>query len=153
MAAAVSKIMRVQDLVLVAQKIRVVTKFRGTLGLRGRLSTRLQPNHPTDEPAGIAASILDGLLYGNGDAMIGINPATDSIASICAMLEMLDAIIQRYDDPDPGLRADPRHHLDRGDQSRRAAGSGVSVDRRHRGGQRQFSASTWQCCRKATTPG
>jgi ethanolamine ammonia-lyase large subunit len=99
MVAAVSKIMRVQDLVLVAQKIRVVTKFRGTLGLRGRLSTRLQPNHPTDEPAGIAASILDGLLYGNGDAMIGINPATDSIASICAMLEMLDAIIQRYEIP------------------------------------------------------
>ncbi|XBG30599.1 ethanolamine ammonia-lyase subunit EutB [Pseudomonas sp. 13.2] len=65
----------------------------------GRLSTRLQPNHPTDEPAGIAASILDGLLYGNGDAMIGINPATDSIASICALLEMLDAIIQRYDIP------------------------------------------------------
>jgi ethanolamine ammonia-lyase large subunit len=99
MAAAVSKIMRVQDLVLVAQKIRVVTHFRGTLGLRGRLSTRLQPNHPTDEPAGIAASILDGLLHGNGDAMIGINPATDSIASICAMLEMLDAIIQRYEIP------------------------------------------------------
>ncbi|MEG2914196.1 MAG: ethanolamine ammonia-lyase subunit EutB, partial [Pseudomonas sp.] len=99
MVAAVSKIMRVQDLVLVAQKIRVVTKFRGTLGLHGRLSTRLQPNHPTDEPSGIAASILDGLLYGNGDAMIGINPATDSIASICAMLEMLDAIIQRYDIP------------------------------------------------------
>ena len=99
MAAAVSKIMRVRDLVLVAQKIRVVTKFRGTMGLRGRLSTRLQPNHPTDEPAGIAASILDGLLYGNGDAMIGINPATDSIASICTLLEMLDAIIQRYQIP------------------------------------------------------
>lgn len=102
MVAAVSKIMRVQDLVLVAQKIRVVTKFRGTLGLRGRLSTRLQPNHPTDEPAGIAASILDGLLFGNGDAMIGINPATDSTASICAMLEMLDAVIQRYDIPTQG---------------------------------------------------
>ncbi len=99
MAAAVSKIMRIQDLVLVAQKIRVVTRFRGTIGLRGRLSTRLQPNHPTDDPAGIAASILDGLLYGNGDAMIGINPATDSTASICALLEMLDAIIQRYDIP------------------------------------------------------
>ena len=66
MVAAVSKIMRVQDLILVAQKIRVVTQFRGTIGLRGRLSTRLQPNHPTDDPAGIAASILDGLLYGNG---------------------------------------------------------------------------------------
>ena len=99
MAAAVSKIMRVQDLVLVAQKIRVVTRFRGTMGLRGRLSTRLQPNHPTDDPAGIAASILDGLLYGNGDAMIGINPATDNIASICDLLYMLDAIIQRYDIP------------------------------------------------------
>ena len=99
MAAAVSKIMRVQDLVLVAQKIRVVTRFRNTMGLRGRMSTRLQPNHPTDEPAGIAASILDGLLYGNGDAMLGINPATDSLSSICAMLEMLDAIIQRYEIP------------------------------------------------------
>lgn len=99
MAAAVSKIMRVQDLILVAQKVRVVTKFRSTVGLRGRLSTRLQPNHPTDEPAGIAASILDGLLYGNGDAMIGINPATDSTSSICTMLEMLDAVIQRYEIP------------------------------------------------------
>jgi ethanolamine ammonia-lyase large subunit len=99
MAAAVSKIMRVQDLILVAQKIRVITRFRGTMGLHGRLSTRLQPNHPTDDPAGIAASILDGLLYGNGDAMIGINPATDSIASICDLLKMLDAIIQRYEIP------------------------------------------------------
>ncbi|MEL7940417.1 ethanolamine ammonia-lyase subunit EutB [Pseudomonas delhiensis] len=99
MAAAVSKIMRVQDLVLVAQKIRVVTRFRNTQGLRGRLSTRLQPNHPTDDPAGIAASVLDGLLYGNGDAMLGINPATDSLQSICTLLEMLDAIIQRYEIP------------------------------------------------------
>jgi ethanolamine ammonia-lyase large subunit len=99
MAAAVSKIMRVQDLILVAQKINVVTRFRNTVGLRGRMSTRLQPNHPTDEPAGIAASILDGLLYGNGDAMIGINPATDSISSICEILKMLDGIIQRYEIP------------------------------------------------------
>lgn len=99
MAAAVSKIMRVQDLILVAQKIRVVTRFRNTLGLRGRMSTRLQPNHPTDDPAGIAASTLDGLLYGNGDAMIGINPATDSMGSICTLLEMLDAVIQRYEIP------------------------------------------------------
>ncbi len=99
MAAAVSKIMRVQDLILVAQKVSVVTRFRNTVGLRGRMSTRLQPNHPTDEPAGIAASILDGLLYGNGDAMIGINPATDSTSSICEMLKMLDGIIQRYEIP------------------------------------------------------
>lgn len=99
MAAAVSKIMRVQDLVLVASKIRVITRFRNTMGLRGRMSTRLQPNHPTDDPAGIAASVMDGLLYGNGDAMIGINPATDSMSSIITMVEMLDAVIQRYDIP------------------------------------------------------
>jgi ethanolamine ammonia-lyase large subunit len=99
MVAAVSKIMRVQDLILVAKKVRVVTQFRNTVGLVGRMSTRLQPNHPTDDPAGISASILDGLLYGNGDAMIGINPATDNMQSICTLLEMLDAIIQRYEIP------------------------------------------------------
>ena len=99
MAAAVSKIMRVQDLVLVAQKIRVVTRFRNTVGLRGRMSTRLQPNHPTDDPAGIAASVLDGLLYGNGDAMIGINPATDSVSAISELLKMLDAVIRHYEIP------------------------------------------------------
>ncbi len=99
MAAAVSKIMRVQDLVLVSQKIRVITRFRNTVGLRGRMSTRLQPNHPTDDPAGIAASVLDGLLYGNGDAMIGINPATDSISAISELLKMLDGVIRHYDIP------------------------------------------------------
>ncbi|MEH3022496.1 MAG: ethanolamine ammonia-lyase subunit EutB [Pseudomonas oryzihabitans] len=99
MVAAVSKVMRIQDLILVAQKVRVVTRFRNTIGLRGRLSTRLQPNHPTDDPAGIAASVLDGLLYGNGDAVIGINPATDSTSGICELLKMLDAVIQRYDIP------------------------------------------------------
>ncbi|WP_296249857.1 ethanolamine ammonia-lyase subunit EutB [Pseudomonas sp. UBA4194] len=99
MAAAVSKIMRVQDLVLVAQKIRVVTRFRNTVGLRGRMSTRLQPNHPTDDPAGIAASVLDGLLYGNGDAMIGINPASDSLSAISELLKMLDGVISHYQIP------------------------------------------------------
>jgi ethanolamine ammonia-lyase large subunit len=99
MAAAVSKIMRVQDLVLVSQKIRVVTRFRNTVGLRGRMSTRLQPNHPTDDPAGIAASVLDGLLYGNGDAMIGINPATDSVSAISELLKMLDGVIRHYEIP------------------------------------------------------
>ncbi len=99
MVAAVSKICRIQDLVLIAQKCRVVTKFRTTLGLQGRLSTRLQPNHPTDDPSGIAASILDGLLYGNGDAVIGINPATDSLAAVTTLIEMLHDIIARYDIP------------------------------------------------------
>jgi ethanolamine ammonia-lyase large subunit len=78
MVAAVSKVMRLQDLVLVARKCRVITRFRNTIGLAGRMATRLQPNHPTDDPRGIAASIVDGLLYGNGDAVIGINPASDS---------------------------------------------------------------------------
>jgi ethanolamine ammonia-lyase large subunit len=102
MAAAVSKIMRVQDLVLAASKCRVVTSFRNTIGLAGRLSTRLQPNHPTDDPKGIAAAIVDGLLYGSGDATIGINPATDSIEQATALLEMLDEIIQRYEIPTQG---------------------------------------------------
>ena len=96
MAAAVCKIMRNQDLILVAQKCRVVTAFRSTLGLAGRLSTRLQPNHPTDDAAGIAASLLDGLLYGSGDAVIGINPATDNVPQVMRLLSMLDEIIQRY---------------------------------------------------------
>ncbi|NKA03590.1 ethanolamine ammonia lyase large subunit [Ralstonia solanacearum] len=99
MAAAVSKLMRVQDLILVAQKTRVVTRFRNTIGLRGRMATRLQPNHPTDDPAGIAASLLDGLMYGSGDAVIGVNPVSDSTAAICDLLEMLDAVIRRYDIP------------------------------------------------------
>jgi ethanolamine ammonia-lyase large subunit len=99
MVAAVSKIMRVQDLVIVAKKCRVVSKFRNTIGLEGRMATRLQPNHPTDDVAGIAASIVDGLLYGNGDAVIGINPATDSIGQVTTLVEMLDGIISRYDIP------------------------------------------------------
>ena len=96
MAAAVCKLMRNQDLILVAQKCRVVTAFRGTIGLPGRLSTRLQPNHPTDDAAGIAASLLDGLLYGSGDAVIGINPATDNVPQVIRLVGMLDDIIQRY---------------------------------------------------------
>jgi ethanolamine ammonia-lyase large subunit len=99
MAAAVSKLMRIQDLILVAQKCRVVSRFRNTLGLQGRLSTRLQPNHPTDDPSGIAASVLDGLLYGNGDSVIGINPVSDNIAAVIQLMEMLDAIIEQYKIP------------------------------------------------------
>ncbi len=99
MAAAVSKIMRLQDLVTVAAKIRVVTRFRNTLGLPGRLSTRLQPNHPTDDPLGIAASIIDGLTYGSGDAVIGINPVSDNLRSVETLLHMLDRIRERYDIP------------------------------------------------------
>jgi ethanolamine ammonia-lyase large subunit len=99
MAAAVSKIMRIQDLILVAKKCRVVTRFRNTIGLAGRMATRLQPNHPTDDATGIAASVLDGLLYGSGDAVIGINPATDNVPQVIKIVTMLDEIIARYDIP------------------------------------------------------
>ena len=99
MAAAVSKTMRNQDLILVAKKCRVVTAFRNTIGLPGRMATRLQPNHPTDDATGIAASMLDGLLYGSGDAVIGINPASDNVAQVVQIVTMLDAVIRRYDIP------------------------------------------------------
>ena len=99
MVAATSKLCRNQDLILIAQKCRVVTRFRNTIGLAGRMSTRLQPNHPTDDPSGIAASLLDGLMYGNGDAVIGINPASDSIAAVSTLLYMLDEVIQQYQIP------------------------------------------------------
>jgi ethanolamine ammonia-lyase large subunit len=99
MAAAVSKIMRLQDLITAAAKCRVVTRFRSTIGLAGRMSTRLQPNHPTDDLKGIAASIFDGLSYGSGDAVIGVNPATDNVAVVEALLHLLDRIRERYQIP------------------------------------------------------
>lgn len=96
MAAAVSKLMRLQDLILVAAKCRVVTRFRNTLGLPGCLSVRLQPNHPTDDLKGILASILDGLFLGAGDATVGINPVSDSVPALMRLWEMLDELRQRY---------------------------------------------------------
>ena len=99
MAAAVSKFMLNQDLMLVAKKCHVTTAFRNTIGLPGRLSTRLQPNHPTDDVTGIAASILDGLLYGSGDAVIGINPATDNVAQSIKLMRLMDDVIQKYEIP------------------------------------------------------
>ena len=99
MAAAVSKLMRNQDLILAAQKCRVVTRFRNTLGLPGRMAVRLQPNHPTDDVRGIAASMLEGLLYGCGDAVIGVNPASDSLQAVTRLLEMMDAFREKYEAP------------------------------------------------------
>ena len=99
MVAAVSKLMRLQDLVSVARKRSVITRFRSTIGLPGRLATRLQPNHPTDDLKGIAASTLDGLMYANGDAVIGVNPATDNAATVANILHMLDRIRERYEIP------------------------------------------------------
>jgi ethanolamine ammonia-lyase large subunit len=99
MAAAVSKLMRNQDLILVSSKIENITKFRTTIGQKGHLSTRLQPNHPTDDPKGIAASVLDGLLNGSGDAVIGINPATDNVQGATRLLHLLDELRLTYDIP------------------------------------------------------
>ena len=99
MVAAVSKICRLQDLVAIAAKCRVTTAFRNTIGLPGRMAVRLQPNHPIDDPRGVAAATLDGLLLGAGDAVIGVNPATDSVAATTNLLHMLDAIRARYDIP------------------------------------------------------
>ena len=96
MVAAVSKLMSIQDLILVSNKCEVIARFRNTLGLKGRLATRLQPNHPTDDPRGIAASIIDGLLYGCGDAVIGINPATDNVQSAITLMTLVDRIRQTY---------------------------------------------------------
>ncbi len=96
MVAAVSKLMRNQDLILVAKKCSVVSRFRNTLGLPGRMAVRLQPNHPTDDPAGIAASILDGLCYGCGDALIGINPATDNVENTIRLINLIGELIERF---------------------------------------------------------
>jgi len=98
-AAAVSKLMRLQDLIAVAAKIRVVTGFRTTVGLPGRLSTRLQPNHPTDDPAGITASILDGLMLESGDAVIGINPVSDSVETAVTLLRLIDTLRTKFEIP------------------------------------------------------
>ncbi len=96
MAAAVSKLMRNQDLMAVARKCSVVTRFRNTLGLPGHLAVRLQPNHPSDSPAGILASVLDGLMYGAGDAVIGVNPAADSVSDLVRLLHLFDELISRH---------------------------------------------------------
>lgn len=99
MVAAVSKIMGNQDLILVASKRRVITRFRNTLGLKGRFSSRLQPNDPSDDLRSVAASILDGLMYGCGDAVIGINPATDSVPAMTEILKLIDELVYRYEIP------------------------------------------------------
>jgi ethanolamine ammonia-lyase large subunit len=99
MAAAVSKLMRNQDLILAAKKCNMSTAFRNTLGLPGRMAVRLQPNHPTDDLKGILASTIDGLLYGCGDAVIGINPASDNPAVLSGILRMLDELIERFSIP------------------------------------------------------
>ncbi|MDR1038915.1 MAG: ethanolamine ammonia-lyase subunit EutB [Deltaproteobacteria bacterium] len=99
MAAACSKLMRASDLVAASAKVRVVTRFRDTLGLQGRLSSRIQPNHPTDDPRGIVASAVDGLLYGSGDAAIGVNPVSGSLAVLSSILHALAELIEAHSIP------------------------------------------------------
>jgi ethanolamine ammonia-lyase large subunit len=99
MAAAVSKLMRNQDLILVAKKCSIVTRFRNTIGLPGTMAVRLQPNHPTDDRAGVAASVVDGLMFGCGDAVIGINPASDSVETMADLARLFDEIITRFEIP------------------------------------------------------
>jgi len=99
MTAAVSKLMRVQDLILVASKCRVVTRFRNTIGLAGRFATRIQPNHPTDDPRGILSSTIDGLLLGAGDAVIGVNPVAEDVTSVASLLRLLDRFRETYQIP------------------------------------------------------
>ena len=96
MVAAVSKLMRNLDLIAVAAKCQIVTRFRTTIGLPGRLAARLQPNHPTDDAKGVLASTIDGLLFGMGDAVIGLNPASDNLGRCLALLDMLDTVRQRF---------------------------------------------------------
>ena len=138
MAASVSKISGLQDLMLVAAKCSVVTAFRSTMGLPGRLSVRLQPNHPTDDARGIAASILDGLLLGAGDAVIGINPATDSPERAHRPADDARRHPHQARHPDAILRAGACHDNARVDPQGRTGRSRVPVDRRHRGRQQEL---------------
>jgi ethanolamine ammonia-lyase large subunit len=152
MAAAVSKIMRLQDLIAVAAKCRVITRFRNSLGLPGRLSTRLQPNHPTDDSKGIAASVLDGLLLASGDAVIGINPVTDNVGEYIRMTRLLDDIRRRLDIPTQTCVLGPCDHRARGDRAGRAGRPRLSVHRRHREGQRRVRRHRSRSCGRRATP-
>ncbi|MGA3104835.1 MAG: ethanolamine ammonia-lyase subunit EutB [Terriglobales bacterium] len=98
-AAAVAKLMSNKDLVLAAAKIRNVTRCRNTMGERGVLGIRAQPNHPTDDIGGILLSAFEGLLYGCGDAVIGVNPATDSVETVSAILHALQRLVDAYKIP------------------------------------------------------
>ena len=126
-AAAVTKLMSNKDLVLAASKIRVITQCRNTMGQRGVLGIRLQPNHPADDAAGILLSAFDGLLYGCGDAVIGVNPATESVESVSAILHALNRLIEAYKIPDASLLPGPHLHSAESHGARRAGGLAVPV--------------------------
>ena len=143
MAAAVAKLMSNKDLVLVAAKIRNVTRCRNTLGERGVLGMRLQPNHPADDLGGILLSAVEGLLYGCGDAVIGVNPAIESVDTVAAILHALDRLIRGHRRADAALLPGPHHHAACRAGARRAGRSAVSIGRRHRRRRTPASASAW----------
>ena len=151
MAAAASKLMRNQDLVAVARKCRVVTAFRDTLGLPGRMSVRLQPNHPTDDPRGIAASILDGLMYGTGDAVIGINPASDSLPAARHPLAPARRPHPALRDPHAELRPHPRDATDPRHRSAARPSTWCSSRWRAPRPPTRASASIWLSCARPAT--
>ncbi len=138
LAAAAAKLMSNKDLVLAASKIRVVTRCRDTMGQRGVLGIRVQPNHPSDDLGGILLSAADGLLFGCGDAVLGVNPAAESVEVASGILRALDRLIERAGDPHAGLLPGAYHDptwLHRPWRARRPV---ISIDRRHRGGQREL---------------
>ena len=151
MAAAVSKLMRNQDLIQVAKKCEVTTRFRNTIGLRGRMSVRLQPNHPFDDTRGVTASILDGILLGSGDACIGINPASDDPAAIGALVRLIDDVIARLQIPTQGcVLAHVTTTLGLIEQGFRS----IWCSSRSRGPRPPIavSGSTWRCCGRRIRP-
>ena len=127
--------MRVQDLILVARKVRVITRFRTTVGRPGTLSTRLQPNHPVDDAAGIAAAMVDGLLLGSGDAVVGINPASDNVGSVQRLLELIDHVRQKYAIPIQSCVLAHVSTLMAALRTRRTGRPGFSVDCGYGGGK------------------
>ena len=144
-AAAVAKLSSNLDLITIGAKVRVVTKARTTVGLRGRLSTRLQPNHPRDDPDAIAASIYEGLAYGSGDALIGINPCIDEPDNLKRLLDLTARDHRSHWRADAELPARSRHHPDARARNRRADRHSFSESRRHRKGVRRFRNQPSRC--------
>ena len=132
-AAAVAKIMSNKDLILAAAKIRNVARCRNTMGERGVLGIRAQPNHPADDVGGILLSAFEGLLYGCGDAVIGVNPASDSVDAVLAILNGLARLVDAYKVPTQTCCPGARHYTTCRDGARGAGGFAVSVDWRHGG--------------------
>ena len=150
-AAAVAKLMSNKDLVLAAAKIRNVTRCRNTMGERGVLGIRVQPNHPADDIGGILLAAFEGLLYGCGDAVIGVNPATDSVETVRAILSALNRLIDALRNSDADLLSGAYHHPTGRARSRRACRPSIPVGRRHGSGQPQLRHHPGHAARRPRT--